>query len=219
MNNQNAYILGGGSFGSRAFSRLQTQYKPTNLTVIDINHNKLEKIIAEDGNAVVMDAISFLQTTTKKMDLNSWIIPAVPIHVAYEWLRNELRSETMVKPIPVPKSIEAVMPNPIYGTDGQLYASNADFRCPDNCSEPDKYCTVTGKLRPQILYDTLTGLKETGYHSICIVSTQLAPGVGGFLMRTLHEALKEIITRPGKILVSTSCKCHCVINAIQVSYD
>lgn len=217
MYDRKAYILGSGCFGSRAFSFLRNRIKPTNLTVIDTNIKKLETTIAKHANTVVMDAISFLQTLDEKSDFHSWIIPAVPIHVAYEWLHTKLQSKTQVKTAPVPDSLETRLPNPIRGLDGQLYASNADYKCPDDCAEPNQYCTVTGEPRPQILCDTLTGLNLPGYQSICIVSTQLGPGIGGFQMRALHQALQDIKTNPGKILISTSCKCHCVINAIQVS--
>lgn len=140
----------------------------------------------------------------------------IPIHVAYEWLRQELKTETVFKTIPVPKELEALLPNPIRGVNGQLYTSNADFLCPDDYDEPDQYCTVTGEPRPQLLSDTLPGLKLSGYHSICIVSSQLAPGVGGFQFRALLQTKKELKTHPGKCLVSTSCKCHSVIHAFSL---
>ncbi len=216
MSHSRAYILGSGHFGSRAFFVLQPRFQPAGLTVVDKRYNKLKKIITKGGNAVVMDAISFLQSSKEKMDIDDWIIPAVPIHVAYEWLRQELITETVFKSIPVPKELEALLPNPIQGVNGELYASNADFLCPEDCDEPDQYCTVTGEPRPQILSDTLSGLKLSDYHSICIVSSQLAPGVGGFQCRALLQTKKELKTHPGKYLLSTSCKCHSVIHAFSL---
>ena len=218
MNHQRAFILGSGSFGSRAFFFLQPRFHLANLTVVDLEYHKLEKIIAEGGHAIVMDVISFLRSSKGKIGLDDWIIPAIPIHVAYEWLRQELKSIKGFTAMPVPEKLETILPNPIRGVDGQLYASNANFKCPDNCPEPDGYCTITGEPRPQILYDTLSSLSLSGFVSICIVSHQLAPGVGGFQLRALHQALEEIQSNPGKILVSTSCKCHCVMHAFSLQY-
>jgi hypothetical protein len=217
MKHSRVYILGSGCFGSRAFNFLQPRFQPASLTVVDKRYHQLKKIITQGGNAVVMDAILFLQSSKDKMDMDDWVVPAVPIHVVYEWLRQDLRTETVFKSIPVPKELEALLPNPIRGVDGQLYASNADFLCPDDCDEPDQYCTVTGKPRPQILCDTLSGLKLSGYHSKCIVSSQLAPGVGGFKFQALLQTKQELKAHPGKWLVSTSCKCHSVIHAFSLS--
>lgn len=213
MNHSRVFILGSGHFGSRAFFFLQPRFQPAGLTVVDKRYDRLKKIVTGGGNAVVMDAISFLQSSKDRIDIDDWIVPAVPIHVAYEWLRQELKAETVFKTIPVPKKLEALLPNPIRGVNGELYASNADFLCPEDCDEPDQYCTVTGEPRPQIVCDTLSGLKLSGYHSKCIVSSQLAPGVGGFQIRALLQAKKELKTHIGKYLISTSCKCHSVIHA------
>ena len=218
MNHSKTYILGSGHFGSRAFFFLRQRFPSASLTVVDTRYNTLKKIVAEGGNAVALDAISFLQSSKERMDPDDWIIPAVPIHVAYEWLRRELKTETVFKTIPAPKELESLLPNPIRGDNGQLYASNADFLCPDDCDEPDQYCTVTGEPRPQVLCDILTDLKLSDYYSICIVSSQLAPGVGGFRFQALLQALKELKTHPGKCLVSTSCKCHCVIHSFEIQY-
>ena len=215
MNKQKAYILGSGSFGSRAFNSLQPRFQKANITVMDKSLSALKGIIANRGHTVVMDAVSYLTASKEKMDSDDWIIPAVPIHLAYEWLRQELKIISECNAFPVPEALETLLPNTIKGVDGQLYASNADFICPDDCPEPDDYCTVTGKSRPQGLSDTLSSLKLPGFHSTCIVSSQLAPGVGGFQWSILHKTLKEIKAHPGKILVSTSCKCHCVIHAFR----
>ena len=213
-NYQKAYILGSGSFGSRAYNSLQTRFQKANLIVVDNQISQLIKIADDKGRAVAMDAISFLATSKEKIDPDDWIVPAVPIHVAFEWLRQELSSTSDCQTVPVPEALEALLPNPLRGADGQLYASNADFICPDECPEPDDYCTVTGESRPQVLCDTMSDLRLPGYNAACIVSLQLAPGLGGFQWRTLLRTVQDIQAHPGRVLVSTACKCHGVMHAL-----
>lgn len=213
MNNQKVYILGSGRFGRRAFNYLKPRFQKANITVVDQRFDRLKPIIADGGQAVAMDAVSFLTAAKAKLDLDDWIVPAVPIHLAFEWLQQELKSEC--RPIPVPEELEALLPNVMKGTDGQIYTSNADFICPDDCPEPVNYCTVTGEPRPQVLCDTLSSLKLPGFHATGLVSLQLAPGVGGYQWRALCRALKDIKAHPGGMLFSTACKCHGVMHAFR----
>jgi len=76
MNQPRVYILGSGRFGSRAFSLMQHRFQSASLTVVDTRYNQLKKIIAEGGNAIVMDAISFLHSSKEKAEIISpQIIP------------------------------------------------------------------------------------------------------------------------------------------------
>lgn len=134
MINRKVYILGSGRFGSRAFINLKPRFQLANMTVVDKRVGRLKPIIEDGGHAVAMNAVSFLTTAKTKMDLNDWIIPAVPIHLAFEWLQQELKSA--YRSIPVPKELENLLPNAMRGTDGQIYVSCADFICPDDCPEP-----------------------------------------------------------------------------------
>lgn len=213
MNHQATYILGSGHFGRRAFSVLQRQFQTADIRVVDHRPGQLESILAGGGRAIAMDAISFLTSSKTNIHPDDWIVPAVPIHVAFEWIWQELKPTSECKALPVPEPLAARLPNPMRGGQGQLYISNADFICPDDCPEPDDLCTVTGEPRPQVLCDTLSNLRVPGYHSACIVSSQLATGVGGFQWRSLLRALKHIKSHPGSILVSTACKCHGVMHA------
>ena len=213
MRHPKAYILGCGTFGSRAFSFLRPRFQTADIRVIDHRPSQLESIRAHGGHTIEMDAISFLASSKDKIKPDDWIVPAVPIHVAVEWLWQELKPTADCRTMPVPEELETRLPNPIRGTEGQLYVSNADFICPDDCPEPEDCCTVTGEPRPQVLCDTLSNLRLPGYHSTCLVSSQLAPGVGGFQWSTLLGVLADIKAHPGQTLVSTACKCHGVVHA------
>jgi TrkA family protein len=210
---QNIYILGSGHFGKRAFKILRNRTKYTRVTVIDKQPQALAEIIAAGGHVLTMDAIKFLDIHVDNMSPDDWIVPAIPVHVAYAWLRLKMKTGFECHAISVPNTIQSRLPNPLEGQEKQVYASIATFTCPEDCPEPQTCCTVTGKPRPQILSETLTGLDRPDFRSICIVSSQLGPGVGGFQVKTLRQAVKDITKNPGRILLSTSCKCHAVLDA------
>jgi hypothetical protein len=98
------------------------------------------------------------------------------------------------------------------GESGDLYTSLADFLCPEDCSEPPFYCTVTGKRREKPLYQILADSFRS-YASRGIQSQQLAPGVGGFSPKTLGDLLEDLKSLHGPILISTACACHGVTSA------
>jgi len=211
----NIYILGAGNFGMRAAQRLRDKSPETGITVVDCDKNALKDAVDLGFETAPMDAISFLLLNEKRMSPQDWIVPAVPIHVAYEWLRQKIRKESRFEEIPVPEEAAADLPNPIRGEQGQVFASNATWRCPDDCPEPEDVCTVTGEPRPQILCNTLSAMTVPGFRSVAIVSVQMAPGVGGFQLVAFRQAMTEILAEPGKILFSTACKCHGVLHAFR----
>jgi len=208
------YILGSGRFGQRAARLLHNRCKSRTLTVVDHLPESLHAISDIACQSRAMDAIDFLTAEADQISSNDWIVPAIPVHVAYAWLRAVIGSESRLKELVVPDSVRLHLPNPIRGNKGQIYTSIATFKCPANCPEPQNKCTVTGKPRPQTLWKTLTGLNIPGYRSICIRSHQLAPGLGGFQFKALQKARHCIQVNSGGFLISTACQCHGVINAL-----
>jgi hypothetical protein len=209
------YILGAGHFGMRAAETLRRRSPEAAITVVDSDKHALKDAADLGYETAPMDAISFLMLNEKRMTPDDWIVPAVPIHVAYEWIRQKLRCETVFEELPVPKEAELKLPNPSRGEQGQVFATNATFTCPDDCPEPEEICTVTGEPRPQVLCATLSSIVVPGYRSVGIVSNQMAPGVGGFQLVALRTAMTEITAEEGKILFSTACKCHGVLHAFR----
>ena len=209
------YILGAGHFGMRAADALRRRSPEAAITVVDIDKHALKQAADLGFEMAPMDAISFLLLNEKRMTPDDWIVPAVPIHAAYEWIRQKLRREAKFEELAVPEEAELQLPNPSRGEQGQVFATNATFTCPDDCPEPEEICTVTGEPRPQVLCATLSSLVVPGYRSVGIVSSQMAPGVGGFQLVALRHAMTEIAAEPGKILFSTACKCHGVLHAFR----
>lgn len=209
------WILGAGRFGTLAAERLNHRFTQARLLVVDVREDRLERLHQKLALAVhVEDSVSFLIRSEPADD--QWIIPAVPIHVAFQWLLRLLNEEGKVQRLPVPLEVDGQVPNPYRMPGGTLYASYATFRCPDFCSEPDEMCTYTQKPRTGRLYETLSHIAVDGYGVEVIRSWQLAPGVGGYPAKSLRNGLEKIRRRGfGTFLVATSCLCHGVIDALR----
>ncbi len=199
----------------RAAHELRNKSPEAAITVVDIDKAALKEAAGLGFETAPMDAVSFLLLNEKKMSLDDWIVPAVPVHAAYEWVRQKLRREAVFKEIAVPGEIAELLPNPYKGENGQMYLSNAEFECPDDCDEPDEFCTITGKPRPQVMCTSMSSVQVPGFRSVVVVSMQLSPGVGGFQLVSFRHAMTDIKAEAGKILFGTACKCHGVMHAFE----
>lgn len=208
------WILGAGRFGTIACKRLTIRHTEASFLVVDSSAEELARIEERFSLPVqLQDAVSFISGRPLADDI--WIIPAVPIHVAFQWLLNRIGEERSIQSIEVPQTTDEKLPNPFRMNSKTLYASFATFRCPDACSEPDDICTHTGKPRPGNLYEYLQQVKVPGFQMVVIRSWQLAPGVGGYPGAALKNALDAITRQPGRYLVATSCRCHAVVDALE----
>lgn len=207
-------VLGAGRFGRLAAERLKGRFPESTLSVTDSDARRVSEISAELEIAGEVDeCIASLGRAELEDDL--WLVPSVPVHVAFEWVLNELGRSGNPQRLPVPEEVDAQVPNPIRAFSGTLYTSFATFLCPDYCSEPDEVCTYTGKKRPGNLFEVLGGVDVPGFAVTVLRSFQLAPGVGGYPVRSLRRLAAEIGVKPGGWLVATSCRCHAVINGLE----
>jgi len=208
------WVFGAGKFGTIAARRLRKRYSSANFLVVDSNSERLERISNQLGLPIHLeDALSFFSKAEAPDDL--WIVPAVPAHVAYEWMLSELGKVGRADRLPVPHVVDTHVPNPFRVESGTLYASFATFVCPDACSEPEDICTFTKEPRLGNLFDVLKGIQVPGYSVVVVRSWQLAPGVGGLTIGYLREKLAELKAAPGRNLVATSCRCHGVLDALE----
>lgn len=208
------WIFGAGKFGTIAAQRLKKRYSSAHFLVVDSKAERLERIANELGLPVYLaDALSFFFQAEAPDDY--WIVPAVPVHVAYEWMLSELEKAGRVNKVPVPHVVDPQVPNPFRVESGTLYASFATFICPDACSEPQDICTFTKEPRLGNLFEVLRGIQVPGYSVVVVRSWQLAPGVGGLTVGYLKEKLAELKATPGRNLVATSCRCHGVLDALE----
>ena len=210
------WIIGFGRVGQRALERLRRKSRGAAVTVVDPRYPDAPEALppgigwqGEDGVAFLLHRLSGSE------DPSPWIVPAVPIHLAYEWLAARLRAAGTFAPRPVPDPVAAELPNAVRGPEGQVFISIPDFTCPETCSEPPGKCPVTGEPRPFDLHAQLAAIRHDACRSIVIRSFQLAPGLGGYRGRQLTEALETVRSRPGAYFLSTASKCHGVLHAFE----
>jgi hypothetical protein len=189
------------------------QKRGRNLVVVDHDGLMLEKFAGTPVETVEKDAIDFL--LEHPPEGKAWVVPAVPVHVAYAWLSRKLALEGEVMRVPVAKEVDDLVPNPIRDGRGSLYCSVATFRCPDNCFEPVETCTVTGEPRRIDLFDLLGKISVPGYTVRVVRSHQLAPGVGGYRFSSLRQLLEEVRTFEHSVLIATACRCHGVVDGFR----
>jgi hypothetical protein len=216
MTMERFWIIGFGKVGQRALRRLRKRFPDAAITIVEPRDPRPpEGLGAAHWHSG--DGITFLleHPLIDEDGASPWIVPALPRHLAYEWLTARLKERVVFKPCAVPEKVIPLLPNTFKGQEGQVYMSNADFICPENCNEPKKKCPVTGKSRPYSLYDHLARIESEGYRSLVVRSFQLAPGVGGYRGKQLTAILSTVQNQPGKYIVSTASKCHGVMHAFQ----
>jgi hypothetical protein len=208
------WIIGLGHFGNIAFTRLSETLKDSHFVLVDPVEKNLLKCKGPAATLRVSDGVKFLETHLKKGRKPDWIIPALPVHLAAEWILLHLGTDRLRR-IPLPSEIEVLVPNPIRGSEGNLYVSHADFRCPEDCDEPRDICSITRKMLKQNMYGLLGNLDIKPFKTLNLRSHQLGPGIGGYRPEKLWELMENVEQAPGLILVSTACRCHGVITGIE----
>lgn len=211
------WILGAGRFGFIAAQRLSRRLPQSDFLVIELREDRLAKIHRDLGLPIhVEDSLSFICKKPVADDI--WIVPAIPVHVAFQWMLHELNKIGKASSLPVPEAVDPQVPNPYRMPNGTLYASFATFICPDSCNEPDDICTYTKQPRPGNLFEHLARIRLPDFNVAVIRSWQLAPGVGGYPAGYLREIFTQQVARqPGNHLIATSCRCHGVIDALHWS--
>lgn len=206
-------IIGCGRFGSRAAEKLFQKDSCSEIIVVDENKKSLQKVSHLPAETEVKDGVSYLDYFFSKVRKVDYIVPAVPFHLAFEFILSQLKplggKRGKVPPL-------SGLPNPIKGKTGDLYTSLANFLCSEDCPEPARYCMATGKRRGKPLRQILKDLKGP-FESRVIRSEQLAPGVGGFQPKGIISLLENIKKKkdPGRIiLISTASRCHGVTSAL-----
>ncbi len=208
------WIIGAGHFGKKAASGFHARFTDMNITLIDTNGEKLK---GSNPRIICRDGIRWLDENLDVLDPRDIIIPAIPVHLAGEWLKLRLNRNFQVKAMKMSPDLIQRFPNPISGGKGLIYTSHADFICPDNCPEPKNICTHTGRKRAKDLYKLIESLDSPSIHPIVIRSRQLFPGTGGFTVKALQQAYQKAIQcfqRP--LLMATACKCHGVAEVFKV---
>lgn len=209
-------ILGAGKFGRLALERLARQDAAASFLVVDRAPEALAaaRALAPPGvEWLAAEAITFLASRLQDDSPWDWLIPMVPVHVAWGWLlAGPLRGwETTA----APEDLARVAPVWSRGPEGQLYLSRAAHLCPDDCPEPDSVCPVSGEPREVPLFAELAAMTLPGWSIKVIPSRQLAPGVGGYPPRELLALARELAGKTGKFVIATACRCHGVAHGLR----
>jgi hypothetical protein len=211
------WILGAGKFGRIAAEALGRKIENADITIIEKDKKACHRLSGVEHAVICADAIDFVTENLKTRDEPDWIIPVIPVHVAFEWIKARLRADHRIETLTLPDSLEKVLPNACRGNTGRLYISHADFRCPANCPQPPNRCTHTGKTRPTYLYKTLELLTCPQFTSVVVRSWQLCPGVGGYKPLDLFQALDSVRASRKPVLLSTACGCHGVLDVFEIT--
>lgn len=213
MDPRSYLIIGCGHFGIQAIPKLLRKDPRSKIIVVDKNKKALQKISGLPVETVLCDGTLYLSSFLSQYRKTDYVIPAVPFHLAFEFILSQLKPfGAKRRKIPPLQGL----PNPIKGKSGDLYTSIANFLCPENCPEPSSYCTMTGEKRRKSLDQLLKELRGP-FESKVIRSQQLSPGVGGFKAKVLLDMMADI--KKGRfsnrlILISTASRCHGVTSAI-----
>lgn len=211
---ESVLILGAGHFGARAAALLEGRGLP--VLVVDRDLDRFSALGAS-VRLIRADAVDFLLEREKDFHPEQLLVPAVPFHVAFEWLRRSCQGSREVTQVPVPEAVKQGLPFTWPGSEGSLLVSCADFVCPDDCPEPAA-CTVTGERRQHPLWERFQGLRVPGVLVQTIRSRQLAPGLGGFRFKELLRVRGEFLAMEGGAgILGTACGCHGILTAFDLT--
>ncbi|MEW6140071.1 MAG: hypothetical protein AB1733_17740 [Thermodesulfobacteriota bacterium] len=202
-------VLGYGKFGELAVSRLVEAFPGATLVVVDWDPIRFDNPLPDGAVAFQDDATEFLVRSTF-LSPEDLVLPMVPFHLAASYLKASVQG---CREIPVPECLATMVPNPFSIDSANLGCSKADFLCPDCCPEGD-LCTMTGLPR-EPLYGSLEALEVPQFTVVVQRSAQILPGVGGYTFGQLRALAGRM--RHGSNLVATSCKCHAILTALEVT--
>lgn len=209
-------IIGAGHFGRRAASIL-TKKSETKLWIVDKNDKSLAQLPDSHSNKILCDGVDFLVRHFHALGPKMTIIPALPLHLASEWLKNFVQGEYEIRQIPISEELKELFPHCWVGSEESLLVSYADFQCPEDCPEPADFCTVTKKRHESPLFERIRQIHLSDHRVHVIQSHQLAPGLGGYRVIDLEGLLESVREAGyGNWLIGTACRCHGTISAVKV---
>ncbi len=208
------WIIGVGQFGFIAFERLSKSRKERHFVLVDPVRENLLRCKGPNLTLEHADGVEFLEEHLHPKSTPDWIIPALPVHLAAEWFLIHMGPERLSR-LTLPREIEPLLPNSIRGSDGNIYVSHANFRCPDDCAEPRDICTVTGEPRKRNMFEILGDIQFPPFKALAIRSHQLGAGIGGYRPKHLFALLDRVEQARGQLFVSTACRCHGVVTGLE----
>ena len=208
---KSVWIIGGGRFGHRAGLALGEAYPEAHILVVENEPDRCKELSPLFSEVACADGIDFLKDRLVPARAPDWIVPTLPVHLAYAWIERTLA----LTPVEFPDAFIAALPNPMRGDPHVIYCSIADFLCPADCPAPASHCVVTRARRSYDLYDHIAACAPAGFLPVVLESRQLIPGVGGLRPQDFFDARERIRAETGPIILATASRCHGVLSAFR----
>jgi hypothetical protein len=205
------FIIGFGRFGKKALSTVSRLWDKSRIWIIDHGPTALDPDRLLPGIRVLDDGPQFLYKHQKWIKDKDWIIPALPIHLAWKWLDLNLGNCLRQRSIIPPPNLGVGLPYHRLAENG-LFLSQASFICPDDCPAPLGFCYKTKKRRTSLLWKSLIDQGCPEGRLAVIESRQIAPGVGGYRFEELKKILPLVQQAPPPFFIATACRCHGVVH-------
>ncbi|MGD8614004.1 MAG: NAD-binding protein, partial [Desulfobacterales bacterium] len=81
---ENFWIIGGGKFGLRAARTLRKIDAARRITIVEKRKSVCGQLDGLGFDAVCTDGIQYLERHLSANHLPAWVVPAIPLHVAFE---------------------------------------------------------------------------------------------------------------------------------------
>ncbi len=207
------FIVGFGKFGEKALDRVTSLWGKDRIWIIDHSPEVLGQKKTLPGIRVLADGPQFLTKYQDWIKDEDWVIPALPVHLAWKWLDINLKTPKGHETVSPPKEFGYGLPYCEFFEQG-LFLSYASFVCPENCPAPIHHCFKTKEKRPVPLWQFIADQRGRNKGLEVIESRQLAPGTGGYPFGELRRIRNQAMVSPRPFWVATACRCHGVIHGL-----
>ena len=129
------FIVGFGKFGKLALPRVRRLWGKARIWIIDRDPVAFESEKSIPAVRVLADGPQFLARHQEWIGDGDWIIPSLPIHLAWKWLDLNLKPPGPPKAVLPPHHLGAGLPYCRPFGKG-LFVSYATFVCPEACPSP-----------------------------------------------------------------------------------
>lgn len=207
------FIIGFGKVGRDILPQIKRRWKKEQVWVIDHHPEAFTRQGERYGLSVLADGPQFLTRYQECIKDEDWIIPALPSHLAWQWLCLNLKPGFKPRSIRPGLRLGEGLPFRMAAAGG-LLVSYADFVCPDHCPAPIRHCYKTGLKRTLPLWRWLETRSLSCGTLQVIESRQLAPGMGGYPFGELRKALHQAHQVGPPFFIATACRCHGVVHGL-----
>jgi hypothetical protein len=205
------FIVGFGKFGQLALPKINKRWPEARIWIVDPVPERLTRRGKFSAIRVLDKGEDFLWKHQDHLAPEDWIIPAVPFHLAGDWVKRVLSRNGAVRKIKPPRNLGQGLPFTLY-LQKDFYVSLSDFVCPENCPSPQGICFKTRDPRPRRLREILATQPLPRGSLEILESHQLAPGLGGFTFGELKRIGEILLRTDPPLFLATACPCHGVIS-------